>query len=81
MIDPASLILTTQDNPYNPHTEYEKWRRWDIDNGYDTESLIARMADIPADVDETNSLVMELYGNQAIQEILESDDMNIYKLV
>lgn len=81
MIDPASLILTTLDNPYNPHTEYEKWRRWDIDNGYDTESLIARMADIPADVDETNSLVMELYGNQAVQEILESDNMNIYKLV
>ena len=81
MIDPASLILTTHDNPYNPHTEYEKWRRWDIDNGYDTESLIARMADIPADVDETNSLVMELYGNQAVQEILENDDMNIYKLV
>lgn len=81
MIDPASLILTTHDNPYNPHTEYAKWRRWDIDNGYDTESLIARMADIPEDVDETNSLVMELYGNQAVQEILESDEMNIYKLI
>lgn len=81
MIDPSDLVLTTVDNPYNPHTEYVKWRRWDIDNGYDTESLIARVADIPTDVDETNSLVMDLYTDRAILDILESDESNTYKLI
>lgn len=81
MIDPSTLMLTTHDNPYNPHEEYELWQRWDLDNDYNTESLIARMADIPYDVDETDSLVMNLYFNQAITEILENDEANIYKLV
>ena len=54
MLDPADLILTTVDNPHNPHEQYEQWRRWDIDNGYDTESLIARVADIPTEIDDTN---------------------------
>ena len=81
MIDPADLILTTVDNPHNPHEQYELWRRWDIDNGYDTESLIARVADIPTEIDDTNSLVMDLYANQAIMEILENDDTHTYKLI
>ena len=81
MIDPANLMLTTHDNPHSPHDEYELWRRWDIESGYDTESFLARMADVPVDLDDTNSLVIDLYFNLAIQEILENDDMNIYKLV
>nr|DAR66127.1 MAG TPA: hypothetical protein [Caudoviricetes sp.] len=33
-------MLTTEDNPFNPWTQYELWRRWDIDHGYNLESYI-----------------------------------------
>lgn len=37
------LMLTTVDNPFNPKTDYDKWQQWDEDNGYYTESYIARL--------------------------------------
>ena len=36
-------MLTTEDNPFNPWTQYELWRRWDIDHGYNIESYIASL--------------------------------------
>ncbi len=36
--------LSTSDNPFNPHTEFDEWRRWDTENGYYTLEYIARTA-------------------------------------
>ena len=80
MADIQDMILTTHDNPYSPHTQYELWRRWDIDNGYDTESLIARIADFPEDADETDNLTVYLYNHKAILTILENDETHMYYL-
>lgn len=38
-------MLTTIDNPYNPHTNFDEWFAFDVSHGYNTCAYIARMAD------------------------------------
>lgn len=75
------MVLTTIDNPYNPKTDYVKWRIWDIDNGYNTEEYLARLTDIPDDVDLGNDWIVNELGNEAVRIILDNDVLGIYKLV
>lgn len=81
MDDIQDLVLTTVDNPYNPHTQYEQWRRWDIENEYYTESFLARMLDLPLDMDLDDELSINILTIRTIQDIIDNDDANIYKLV
>lgn len=75
------LMLTTIDNPYNPKTEYDKWRQWDVENEYRTEEYLARMTDIPDDADLGNDWIVNDLTNQAVHKILENDVLGVYKLV
>lgn len=76
-----NLMLTTVDNPYNPHTQYAQWQRWDEDNGYNTESYIARLIIMEKEYDIDDEFVMNTLTNKVINEILENDDAEIYRLV
>lgn len=40
------FYLTTSDNPYNYFDDYERWERYDIVNGYNTNSRIARVVGV-----------------------------------
>lgn len=75
------LMLSTSDNPYNPKTDYEKWRRWDVDNGYNTEEYLSRLTDVPDDVDMDDDITISKLVNQAVQDILDNDEHGIYILV
>lgn len=75
------LVLTTKDNPYSPKTQYDKWKNWDEDAGYHTESYLARVANIPLDVSDDDDVAISLFTNKAIQSILENDPLGIYILV
>lgn len=82
MMNEEELVLTTTDNPYNPKTEYEQWRAWDIDNGYNTEEYLSRIVSMnEKEFDVDDELVVMTLTNQAIQEILENDMLNVYVLV
>lgn len=73
------VMLTTMDNPFNPKEDYNKWRNWDIDNGYYTEELIDRIADIPADVEDPatiNRMTLD-----AILSIVQDEVFGPYKLI
>lgn len=37
-------MLTTEDNPYNPFTQFDEWNAWDISHGYNTCAYLARIA-------------------------------------
>ena len=82
-LDDDDLMLTTIDNPYNPKEDYPKWRRWDVDSGYHTESFIARMIDLDGEgvIDVDDDIAISLRANKAIHEILEHDVLGVYKLI
>lgn len=74
----AKKMLTTIDNPYDPHADYVKWLIWDRENGYDTQEYIARIANVSPEMedDEIDSLV-----DQAMTEIIVNDTLGNYILI
>lgn len=75
------LMLTTIDNPYNPRTDYDKWKVWDEDHKYYTESYIARLLDMEEEIDLDNEVRLEELRKKVILDILENDVLNVYTLV
>lgn len=72
-------MLTTVDNPYSPKTQYDKWKQWDEDNGYNTESFLARLIDADVEIDDELALAKAI--EEAIAEIIEHDVLAIYLVV
>lgn len=73
------FMLTTIDNPHNPHKDYNKWAQWDKDNGYDTSSYLARVANLSIDM-ENNKDTNE-HITRAMFEIVMMDDTHHYTLI
>jgi hypothetical protein len=70
--------LTTIDNPYNPFTQFDSWFLYDVEKGYNTCGLLARISKTSPELsDEENTEET----NQAIDEIIKTDFMNIYRRV
>lgn len=40
----TNAMLTTEDNPYDPFTEFDDWYQYDETHGYHTCSYLARIA-------------------------------------
>lgn len=75
----AKLVaLTTNDNPYDPFDDFDKWFMFDNDHGYNSCSYLARIART-SDALTPNENNEEL--EQAIDDIIRLDFMNIYKKV
>lgn len=72
-------MLTTKDNPYNPYTDFDEWRRWDMDNGYYTPELIARASNPSLDID-SDDMLDDLYDEACIL-IMETDMTDQYIMV
>lgn len=70
--------ITTFDNPYDPFDQFSEWFLYDIEKGYNTCAYLGRIAKT-SDLftDEENNKEVE----QAIDEIIRYDFMNIYKKV
>ena len=60
-------MLTTVDNPFDPFTQWEDWRRFDEDKGYYTCDFIARLVDSSPELSESDQ---ELASLTAIYEII-----------
>jgi len=80
MID-DTLVLTTKDNPYNPKKDYYNWKMWDVENGYNTEEYIARLLIMETTYDLDDELIVNQLTNKVVNEILENDTLEVYKLV
>lgn len=60
-------MLTTTDNPYNPFTQFDEWLQFDVDAGYNTSGLLARIVQTSDELSEADeSLAIE----NAIDEIV-----------
>ena len=66
----SPYMLTTVDNPYNPHTQFDEWLAYDMAMGYDTSGLLAR---IVRTSDELSEADQELAVDAAIDEIVREN--------
>lgn len=70
------VYLTTNDNPYDPETEFALWYSFDKQNNYDSCEYLARIARTSDQLsDEENEAEIE----NAIDEIIRLDFRNVYK--
>ena len=60
-------MLSTSDNPYNPFTQFREWYAFDVANGYNTCSYLARICEYTDDVSDREE---RLSINDAIEEAL-----------
>jgi hypothetical protein len=74
----TETMLTTFDNPYDPFDDFDQWWMFDINNGYNTCSKLARIA---RSSEEFSIAEDKAETERAIDEIIDYDFLNIYKKV
>lgn len=73
-----TYLLTTEDNPFNPFTEFDKWYSFDTSSGYHTLALLARVA---ITSDELSELDNDQAITFAIDEIVDENVSGIHMKV
>lgn len=68
-------MLTTIDNPHSPFTDYEAWLAYDERQGHYTNSLLARVAVMSADMSEADQ---EFVIDEAMDEIVKENVSGLY---
>lgn len=71
----SSRMLTTTDNPFDPHTQFDEWNAYDMGKGYHTLSYLARVASYSNDLSQVDR---ERVIDEAIDEIVELNVLGIY---
>lgn len=70
--------LTTVDNPFDKFEQYDEWLMFDIEKGYGTNELLARI------MKDTKSFTDKEFNDalsNAIDEIIKNDFTGLYKKV
>ncbi len=71
-------MLTTEDNPYDPFTQFDEWYAFDTQNGYNTCSYLARIAMTSNELSDTD---YDQALDSAVDEIMEYNLTGNYKIV
>jgi hypothetical protein len=74
----ASHMLTTDDNPWDPFTQFDEWYAWDERAGYNTCSLLARLVRYSDDMSEADQ---EFAIDSVIDEIVSENLFGHYRKV
>ncbi len=72
------VMVTTTDNPYNPFTQFDQWYDFDMLQGYNTCSYLARIAKTSPDLSPMDQAIAI---EEAVDEIVEMNILGIYKKV
>jgi hypothetical protein len=73
-----SFMLTTIDNPWNPFDHFDEWLAFDMQKGYATPGLLARVANVGADLPDSET---EAAIQEAIDEIVELNPNGLYRKI
>ncbi len=68
-------MLTTLDNPYNPHTDYEEWYEFDTSHGYHTCAYLARIAIVSNELSDSDESIAI---DKAMDEIISINLLGNY---
>ena len=71
-------MLTTIDNPFDPFTEFPQWNTWDMQKGYNTLNLLARVALVSPEFSEADQALAE---EDAIDEIVFYNVSGVHRKV
>ena len=74
----SEVMLTTNDNPFNPFEQFTSWFMFDVEKGYNTCSLLARIC---KDSEDFSTIEEDQDRVRAIDDIVDNDFLNIYKKV
>lgn len=74
----AERMLTTEDNPYDPFTQFDEWYAFDVQKGYNTCAYLARIAFTSDELSDTD---YDIALDHAIDEILFYNLTGNYKTV
>lgn len=72
------FMLSTIDNPYNPFLQFNEWYAFDLQMGYNSCGLLARIAitsDELSEIDQSEALEL------AIDDIVRINPLGIYRKV
>ena len=69
------VMLTTIDNPFDPFTQWDEWKRFDEDMQYYTCEYLARIAKTSDDLSDADN---ELAIEDAINEIVSLNILGVY---
>jgi hypothetical protein len=81
MAEPTDLteyMLTTVDNPFNPFTRFGEWFTYDRMLGYDTPSLLDRIAQYSEEISDPDQRIAL---NNAIDEIVTENASGMHRKV
>lgn len=73
-----SVMLTTNDNPFNPHTQYDEWYAFDTAMGYNTCSYLARIVKTSNDLSDSDA---EMANRAGMEEIIEMNPSGFYVII
>ena len=71
-------MLTTTDNPFDPFTQWDEWKRFDEDMQYYTCEYLARIAKTSDDLSDADN---ESAIEDAINEIVSLNILGVYRKV
>lgn len=74
----SKAMVTTEDNPFSPFSQFEEWYAFDTRHGYHTLSLLARLAYTSHNLSEADQ---DLALDTAIDEIVSENVTGNYKKV
>lgn len=74
----AICAITTEDNPFNPLTDFDNWYTYDETKGYHTSSILARMANLNSAMSEKD---MENEIEDAVDKMIKWNFTGNYKKV
>lgn len=75
---PTEHMLTTVDNPFNPFTHFDEWYAFDVEHGYNTSAVLAR---IVRSSDELSEADQSAAIEAAVDEIARVNALGIYRKI
>lgn len=69
------VMMSTVDNPFDPFTDFAKWYAYDVQKGYNTCGLVARLAQPSSELSETLA-VSDI--ESAIDDFIAIDPLHLF---